>query len=106
MNALPLSKSAPRMSRNMMCTVYFGGHRAMLKLKSGRSLVGVIVSTNFGTDLPGEQAELRGQAGLSAGRMYGDIHILPDIDPVMVLQALEIETVEPAKMPTQRSMKI
>ncbi|MGC2083725.1 MAG: hypothetical protein WA702_10265 [Bradyrhizobium sp.] len=32
----------------------------------GPFLVGVIVSTNFGTDLPNEEAELRGQAAFSA----------------------------------------
>jgi hypothetical protein len=79
----------------MMCAVYFGGRTAKLELKSGQFLVGVIVSTNFGTDLPNEQAELRGQSALSAGRMFGELHILPEVGPVILLQAVEIENIEP-----------
>jgi hypothetical protein len=79
----------------MMCAVYFGGRRAKLRLKSGQLLVGVIVSTNFGTDLPND-TEKRGEAAMWAGRMFGELHILPDVGAVTILQALEIDTIEPA----------
>jgi hypothetical protein len=79
----------------MMCVVYFGGRRAKLELKSGRFLIGLIVSTNFGTDLPDRRSELHGQAALSAGRMFGELHILPEVGSLVVLQAIEIATIEP-----------
>jgi hypothetical protein len=78
-----------------VCAVYLGGRRAKLELKSGQFLVGVIVSTNFGTELPDEQTELCGQATLSAVRMFGEFHILPDVGRLTVLQATEIEAIEP-----------
>ena len=65
--------------------------RAKLDLKSGEILLGVIVSTNFGTDLSDGQAELQGEAALSAGRMFGELHVLPDVGRVMVVQAIEVE---------------
>jgi hypothetical protein len=89
----------------MMCAVYFGGRRAKLQLKSGKLLAGVIVSTNFGTDLPDIQTVLHGEDTLSAGRMFGELHILPDVGPIMVVRAIEIETIEPAELRSERSTK-
>jgi hypothetical protein len=94
---MPVWTASPEQFRHvrtvMMCAVYFGARPAKLELRSGQFLVGTIVSTNFGTDLPEKEAELCGDA--ASGRMFGELHILPEVGPVILVQAIDIESIEP-----------
>jgi hypothetical protein len=71
---MPVWTASPEQFRHvrtvMMCAVYFGARPAKLELRSGQFLVGTIVSTNFGTDLP-------------------------EVGPVILVQAIDIESIEP-----------
>jgi hypothetical protein len=89
----------------MMCAAYFGGRRAKMELRSGDFAVGVIVSTNFGTDVSEPKTELQGEAAFSSGRMFGELHVLPDVGPVLVVQAIEIESIEPADVLALEAVK-
>jgi hypothetical protein len=89
----------------MMCAVCFGGRRAKLQLRSGQFMARVIVSTNFGTDLADGKIDLRGGAALSAGRMFGELHVLPDVGRSRSCRPLELEGIEPDEMSLRKSTR-
>jgi hypothetical protein len=79
----------------MLSTAYFGGRRTSLTLSSGRHIVGILVSTKFEVDLTQDSdAVQEGQAATS--RIFGELHVLPDVGSLFVIYALDVESIDPA----------